>query len=598
MLRLVAPSAPRTAAAAQRRHFARQASTSVPRNAPSTETQARTADTGVPVASSSSAAAAGSHGAPGGSTFSVASGLGVRSLTRRQRRVSAETRSQAEETEAPQRAKLSQILGMSEDSEVSPLREPSWLVWARENPELARLFSVARSRLWMPHDISEEELESRIHTYGNQILQKWAQLNEALSYDSVQSDEALRNYATQHAAMALERAQAWATTSREEQLDIVVQPDWAHLTPEERSSAILRTRFECVRRLGWRKGYSSGYPLSQKATGEERSQRAKLLELLRETKKSSRQQALEMLREQEDRLAKAEWVALPELARKAEERAAWEARDRSLVFLDDTSSSHVLGCRAIRWFATPQRAGAMTFLPNTLIRLVPNNTPRNGKYDVFKATFRVPLDMHKHSVRSYLMSIYGLRTTWVRSMVYRSRIRRNRRGQLIQRNGSRSTYKKVEVGLLEPFIFPDVTPAFKRKHLNSMEHEMEQQALLFKMSGRRRWRARKLASPLTSEPSVGAVEESPAEEATEEEARLLNSRLPHERLPASRRQDRSLFWGGGAPTKRHSRILTMIRQKRAETEKRITARSASLQAETEAAEARARQEEGSAKQST
>ena len=203
----------------------------------------------------------------------------------------------------------------------------------------------------------------------------------------------------------------------------------------------------------------------------------------------------------------------------------------------------------------PQRAGSLQYLPNILIRLVRNHTPRGQAYDVWKATFRVPLNMHKHELRSYLLAVYGLRTTWARSMVYRSPIvfSAAKRRRVV---GQGRTFKKVEVGLLEPFVFPSVSQAFLRTHLFSQEMMYEERRLLLKMTKGRRWRSHKSVTDLSRALDNhwdGHNAGAPAEPADGQ---------PSAQLLVRKRS---------VPTARHSNILSAISERRAQREARVRA---------------------------
>ena len=456
------------------------------------------------------------------------------------------------------------------------LESPEWLSGTFA---LAKSYRQARSRLWRP---TQEQL--RAHVQKDVDAEEWVESK-------------------------LRQRKLSGPQELESALDGLFKPVWQGMSPDARSDALSRVKFDCARRLGWRKGYSSGYPLtSPEAVGQDLAEiQAQLQETekrlaageqgetgsspdaqqfsyrqaLEERKQAllSRQSALQgwaetigqrngllqdmltnpdpnatdksnqayselMQREEEDALK--EWMAMTLGDRNAEFKAAWRARDRSHVYIDDSPSSTILSAPLIRWYATPQRAGQLQFLPNYIVRLVKNHTPAGQQYDPWKATFRVPLQMHKHMMRSYLLSIYGLRTTWARSSIYRSPvIRNNRTGRKEVGNGK--TYKKVEVGLLEPFIWPDVDPKFKTDRLLSEDMEFEKQRMYIRMTKGRRWRAvRPVDRPVGS---------------SDDQAPLIMARAK------------------GIPTAKHSRILALLRSKQVVKEETIRQKAKELAAQ-------------------
>lgn len=405
-----------------------------------------------------------------------------------------------------------------------------------------RAFRRARSMLWKPTELSEERLEELIASHGETLSELMADI--------------------------------WRQTDREEQLDVVLKSHWDAMSPQEHKAALVHARYTCIRKLGWRRGYSSGYPSPDGSVSEEREE---LLKKLRKGGESATGQAITELAEEEEESAWHAFQSMSEPERRQEERMAWQLRDRSLLFIDDASSSLVAGAHTPRWYPAPQREGALTFLPNDIVRLVRNTTRRTGQYDPFKATFRVPLHMHKHSVRSYLLAIYGLRTTWCRSMIYRAPIVRTRLGQ--KRVGSsRRTFKKVEVGLLEPFVYPEITENFKREHLLSEEMRAATTAIRYRMSRQQRWRTVRLPDAPEYDPNSAAIEETSlttrieANKETKHTAVQPGNRAAQDKLRLS-------TFSGGVPTKRHSRILQMLTNQRKVREAELASRVKTLREE-------------------
>ncbi|KAK8847472.1 hypothetical protein IAR55_005330 [Kwoniella newhampshirensis] len=102
-----------------------------------------------------------------------------------------------------------------------------------------------------------------------------------------------------------------------------------------------------------------------------------------------------------------------------------------------------------------QIVGQRIYLPNIQIRLMRNHTPPGQSYDPFIATFRIPPSMTKTDLRSYLLAVYNLKVTFIRTDNYIGEVGRSRTGEIKRKGGSSNTYKRAVVGLNEPFHYPD-----------------------------------------------------------------------------------------------------------------------------------------------
>ncbi|KAG6824787.1 hypothetical protein H0H92_005827 [Tricholoma furcatifolium] len=94
--------------------------------------------------------------------------------------------------------------------------------------------------------------------------------------------------------------------------------------------------------------------------------------------------------------------------------------------------------------------GRRVYLPNIIMRLVRNNTPKGEPYNPYEATFRIPKSVTKTDVRSYLLAVYGVQTTYIRTDNYIAPepTRQNPRRKAFK------TYKRAVVGLVDPFYYP------------------------------------------------------------------------------------------------------------------------------------------------
>jgi large subunit ribosomal protein L23 len=97
-----------------------------------------------------------------------------------------------------------------------------------------------------------------------------------------------------------------------------------------------------------------------------------------------------------------------------------------------------------------QVVGQRVYLPNIIFRLVRNFTPAGQPYNPYEATFRIPKSITKTDVRSYLLAVYGVKTTYIRTDNYIS--------PHFPKYGNQrknfKTYKRAVVGLVDPFYYP------------------------------------------------------------------------------------------------------------------------------------------------
>ncbi|KAJ7598637.1 mitochondrial ribosomal protein L23 [Mycena floridula] len=111
--------------------------------------------------------------------------------------------------------------------------------------------------------------------------------------------------------------------------------------------------------------------------------------------------------------------------------------------------------------------GVPIFLPNIVFKLVRNQTPVGEPYNPFEATFRLPLNVTKSDIRSYLLAVYGVETTYIRTDVHRPPMRNGRvRLTALYRQQKLSTaYKRAVVGLKDPFYYP-----LRMEDMNEKDH--------------------------------------------------------------------------------------------------------------------------------
>lgn len=107
--------------------------------------------------------------------------------------------------------------------------------------------------------------------------------------------------------------------------------------------------------------------------------------------------------------------------------------------------------------------GRRIYLPNIILRLVRNHTPLGQPYNPYEATFRIPQSVTKTDLRSLLLAMYGVKTTYIRTDNYISPWYRTKSGW---ERRPYKTYKRAVVGLVDPFYYPhrlEDMPEDKRK---------------------------------------------------------------------------------------------------------------------------------------
>ena len=98
--------------------------------------------------------------------------------------------------------------------------------------------------------------------------------------------------------------------------------------------------------------------------------------------------------------------------------------------------------------------GYRLYLPNVSVIMLRNHTPFDEPYDPMVASFRIPMNMTKSDLRSYLKAAYDLDVTFIRTELRRGSIG-ILHGRRVRLTGSEYNHKRAVVGLYEPFHYPD-----------------------------------------------------------------------------------------------------------------------------------------------
>ncbi|KAF9052258.1 hypothetical protein BDZ89DRAFT_1056611 [Hymenopellis radicata] len=140
----------------------------------------------------------------------------------------------------------------------------------------------------------------------------------------------------------------------------------------------------------------------------------------------------------------ARYLRLKKLGRNVGSPEEWAARETA-------KRSRIRGIRTtvVDGETKVEVLGQPIYLPNVVFILTRNHTPPGEPYNPYEATFRVPLNITKTDVRSYLHAVYGVETTYIRTDVYRPS--NPSRGQ----PQTKKAYKRAVVGLVDPFYYPN-----------------------------------------------------------------------------------------------------------------------------------------------
>ncbi|KAJ7189770.1 hypothetical protein B0H12DRAFT_1117623 [Mycena haematopus] len=118
--------------------------------------------------------------------------------------------------------------------------------------------------------------------------------------------------------------------------------------------------------------------------------------------------------------------------------------------------------------------GQKIYLPNIVFRLMRNHTPPGQAYNPWQATFRIPKNLTKTDIRSYLMAVYGVQTTYIRTDNYHAELGRR---LTADSNPRIASYKRAVVGLVEPFYYPlrleDMTPEQRETREAEIEEKLQ-----------------------------------------------------------------------------------------------------------------------------
>jgi len=97
--------------------------------------------------------------------------------------------------------------------------------------------------------------------------------------------------------------------------------------------------------------------------------------------------------------------------------------------------------------------GTRIYLPNIVMRMVRNGSKPGEPYNPYQATFHVPVSLTKNDIKSYLLAVYGVETTYINTEIPHQK--GQQRGQPLKAYKAKPKFKRAIVGLVEPFYYPE-----------------------------------------------------------------------------------------------------------------------------------------------
>lgn len=132
--------------------------------------------------------------------------------------------------------------------------------------------------------------------------------------------------------------------------------------------------------------------------------------------------------------------------------------------------------------AIPQQAeeivGRRVYLPDIIMRLIPNYTPAGKPYNPWEATFYISRHgVTKTDIRSYLWAMYGLEVSYIRTDNYYApiRMRQDMPKKRSNKGIAPKSRKRAVVGLKSPFYFPNMREDMTAKERDAQTEMFDQQ---------------------------------------------------------------------------------------------------------------------------
>lgn len=143
-----------------------------------------------------------------------------------------------------------------------------------------------------------------------------------------------------------------------------------------------------------------------------------------------------------------------------------------------------------------QIVGKRIYLPNFVVQFIRNKTMPNTPYNPYEATFRIPRNLTKNDLRSYLFFVYGVKTTYIRTDNYIAPFKRHRGTRAMTR--THSAFKRAVVGLVDPFYPPGMIEDMRRKDRSNLKKKIWDEFYVAEREEMREKQMQEMRQPFTA----------------------------------------------------------------------------------------------------
>ena len=141
--------------------------------------------------------------------------------------------------------------------------------------------------------------------------------------------------------------------------------------------------------------------------------------------------------------------------------------------------------------------GKRIYLPNFVVQFIRNKTAINSYYNPYEATFRIPRNLTKNDLRSYLFFVYGVKTTYIRTDNFIAPFVRKGRLRAKIRAPHR-TFKRAVVGLVDPFYPPGMLEDMSKKERDDAKKRIWEDFYISQRATMRERQMQQMRQPFTA----------------------------------------------------------------------------------------------------
>lgn len=140
--------------------------------------------------------------------------------------------------------------------------------------------------------------------------------------------------------------------------------------------------------------------------------------------------------------------------------------------------------------------GKRIYLPNFVVQFIRNKTLANMPYNPYEATFRIPRNLTKNDLRSYLFFVYGVKTTYIRTDNYIAPLTRHRGTRAMVR--THGAFKRAVVGLVDPFYPPGMIEDMTRRDRSHVKKKIWDEFYIAQREDMRAKQIQQVRQPFTA----------------------------------------------------------------------------------------------------